>query len=86
MSYQRMIGEHPLFFDGEHWIGEQNVCQCCKEEQEEKNEPYRWADRQFDHYGIYAGKMCRPCFKKRFRQGDYFDPDFAGEALEAEDY
>lgn len=41
---------------------------------------------QYDAYGIYAGKMCDHCFVRKYRQDRYFDPGFAGESLEPEEY
>jgi len=39
---------------------------------------------QYDHYGIYAGKMSDHCFERSFKQGPYFDAGYAGESLDAE--
>ncbi|MFZ8933222.1 MAG: hypothetical protein ACO2ZP_04920 [Bacteriovoracaceae bacterium] len=38
-----------------------NECSCGRGQREE----------QYDHYGIYAGKMCDQCFKEKYKQGPY---------------
>jgi hypothetical protein len=45
----------------------------------------QYIEAQYDNYGIYCGKMCDVCFKRKYRQDDYFDASYAGESLE-EDY
>ena len=40
---------------------EDNLCVCGRGE----------AERQYDYYGIYAGKMCDKCFKEKYKQGAY---------------
>lgn len=38
---------------------------------------------RYDHYGIYAGRLCDECWEKSgIRKDDYYDPDYAGESLE----
>lgn len=37
-------------------------CQCGSGQNKEE---------QYDYHGIYAGRMCDKCFKKKFRQDDY---------------
>lgn len=49
-----------------------NKCYCGRGEME----------RQYDYYGIYAGKMCDKCFKEKYKQGPY-EHD---EPLEPEEY
>lgn len=51
------------------------ICQCGAD-----------AYEQHDHYGIYAGMMCDKCFRRKYKQGPYFDSAFAGESLEPEEY
>ena len=36
------------------------TCKYCEEN--------RSAHEQYDGYGIYCGRMCDPCFKRRFRR------------------
>lgn len=43
-------------------------------------------DEQHDRYGIYAGLWHDSCWEKFGYGGFVFDPSYAGEALEAEDY
>jgi hypothetical protein len=58
---------------------EEALCMRCREKGSVSYE-------QYDAYGIYAGTMCDACFKKDYRQDRYFDPDYAGERLEEEEY
>jgi hypothetical protein len=41
---------------------------------------------RYDRYGIYAGKMCDAHYRASGLEEWVFDPDYAGEALEPEDY
>ena len=49
---------------------------------------HRWA--RADAYGIYTGLYCDDCYddpdKYTYRKDNYFDPGYAGESLEPEDY
>lgn len=47
------------------------MCECGRD-----------AYEQYDAYGIYAGKHCDDCFRRKFRQDRYFDPGYAGESLD----
>ena len=53
-----------------------------------KVEYHRWA--RSDAYGIYTGLYCDDCYddpdKYTYRKDKYFDPGYAGESLEPEDY
>ena len=62
-----------------HCSIEEIICTRCRKKGSVPHE-------QYDAYGIYAGKMCDACFKKDYRQDRYFDPDYAGERLEEEEY
>lgn len=47
-------------------------------------------ERRYDGYGIYVGRLCDECAAKdsrmQFGRTRQFDPDYAGESLEPEDY
>ena len=58
---------------------EEIICRKCRKKGS-------FPEVQHDAYGIYVGKMCDVCFKKEYRQGRYFDPSYAGETLEPEEY
>lgn len=60
---------------GEVCLGEDLICGCGKE-----------GDRRYDRYGIYAGIACDKCYKDSGLAGWKFDPAYAGERLEPEDY
>jgi len=60
-------------------FNDRDICMRCQRQDSVPEE-------QYDAYGIYAGMMCDPCFKKAYRQDRYFDPDYAGERLEEEEY
>ena len=53
-----------------------------------KVEYHRWS--RSDAYGIYTGLYCDDCYddpdKYTYRKDKYFDPGYAGESLEPEDY
>ena len=44
---------------------EEDMCSCSRGEAEE----------QHDYYGIYCGKMCKDCFKEKYRQDAYENED-----------
>lgn len=50
------------FFDGQFWFGERDVCNHCRCEREDADQPYRYADTRTS-FGIYAGKYCDECWK-----------------------
>lgn len=35
-----------------------------------------WIHEQYDYYGIYAGRMCDACFRRKYKQGPYNDPGY----------
>jgi len=41
---------------------------------------------RYDRYGIFAGKMCDAHFDASGLEHWVFDPDYAGETLEPEEY
>lgn len=47
-------------------------------------------EMRYDAYGIPTGSWCKSCYnddsKYTYRRDLYFDPGFAGEHLEAEEY
>ena len=49
---------------------------------------HKWS--RSDAYGIYTGLYCDDCYddpdKYTYRKDKYFDPGYAGESLEPEDY
>ena len=66
-----------------------------EEEHEAIDRALRWvctscgkpgADERCDRYGIYAGKLCDPCWSVSGARTWVFDAAYAGERLEEEDY
>tara|TARA_R100001530_G_scaffold93907_3_gene65171 strand:+ start:636 stop:782 length:147 start_codon:yes stop_codon:yes gene_type:complete len=47
---------------------------------------------RYDHYGIQTGMYCDKCYNSNdsslypYRKDDYYDPAYAGEMLEEEDW
>ena len=47
---------------------------------------------RYDHYGIQTGMYCDECYESNdsslypYRKDDYYDPAYAGEMLEEEDW
>jgi len=91
-----MCQKHPFqidedtFSDGEYKFDVRDLCQHCREQHEQDQTPFKFADKQFS-FGTYAGKYCEECWKKSgFRDAidpdAEFDPTYAGERLEPEDY
>ena len=68
------------------------ICQVCKTKCEDGFNSgeliyHYWARN--DAYGLYTGLYCDDCFgtdKYPYRTDRYFDPAYAGECMEAEDY
>ena len=68
------------------------ICQGCESEAEigfntGELKYHYWA--RSDAYGIYTGLYCDKCYdsdKYPYRKDRYFDPAYAGEYLEEEDY
>ena len=56
------------------------TCATCGKESD-------WMDDYHDRYGIYCGRYCSDaCFNKTGYATWTFDPGYAGEALDPEDY
>jgi hypothetical protein len=65
------------------------VCSSCEDQIESDIRPTLsiWARK--DAYGIYTGLYCDTCYnsnKYPYRKDEYYDPSFAGESLEEEEY
>ena len=68
------------------------ICQGCESEAEfgfntGELKYHYWA--RSDAYGIYTGLYCDKCYDSDeypYRKDRYFDPAYAGEHLEEEDY
>lgn len=73
--------------DAETWVDDRLLCHHCMDDEEG---PYREAYTQYS-FGIYAGKYCETCWPKSgYRdatdENAEFDPTYAGECLESDDY
>lgn len=66
-----------MTFVSEETLAAPQKCDCRRDDCDRGR-----AYAQYDHYGIYAGKMSDHCFERSFKQGPYFDAGYAGESLE----
>lgn len=66
LNHEGLHDEADALYEKARWI-----CECG-----------RPANEQYDAYGIYAGRHCDSCFRRKFRQDHYFDPGYAGESLD----
>jgi len=93
----RFIGPHANpyqrgheFSDGQIWFDERWLCNRCRDSRELAREPFAFADERYS-FGVYAGRYCDDCWPKSgYRDATdpdaVFDPTFAGERLEEDDY
>lgn len=60
---------------------EEWTCSRCRCTQQE-----RQIEERYDRYNIYAGRMCSACYNDSGLASWTFDPGYAGERLEEDDY
>ncbi len=89
MSHPFKIDED-TFSDGQYQFSERDCCRHCREQHEQDKTPFKFADERTS-FGIYAGRYCDECWlKSGYRDATdedaEFDPTYAGERLEPEDY
>lgn len=75
--------------DTDFWFNDDMEIECAEGIYgKPKVQDHQWA--QSDAYGIYTGLYCNKCYNDpsiyTYKKDEYFDPSYAGECLEPEDY
>ena len=88
MTLDRRLRMDYVIVEGGYEVPEKDVCHHCEELRKAVGQLPKEAEERYS-FGIYAGKYCDTCWKKsgyKDEGPEGFDPAYAGECLEAEDY